>query len=89
MIEMDRFISASAGTGKTHTISKTYVDLFEQCFLTKEPLDVGNVVGHNLHQKGSIRAEIPNSGYDQDQGEWQFGLAAAQILNGRCMDKHH
>ena len=28
--DMDRFISASAGTGKTHTISKTYVDLFEQ-----------------------------------------------------------
>lgn len=49
----DRFISASAGTGKTYTISNIYVELFEQAFLAGEPLDVGNVVAITFTRKAA------------------------------------
>ena len=53
MIDLDRFISASAGTGKTHTISKTYVDLFEQAIQKEEPLSVANVVAITFTRKAA------------------------------------
>jgi ATP-dependent helicase/nuclease subunit A len=53
MIDIDRFISASAGTGKTHTISKTYVDLFEQAIQKEEPLSVANVVAITFTRKAA------------------------------------
>ncbi len=89
MMDNDRFISASAGTGKTHTISKAYVDLFEQAFLNGRVYRCRQCSSHNIYQKGCRRDEIPNSGYDQVQGERQSSLAAAQILHGLCLDKHH
>jgi len=49
----DTFISASAGTGKTHAISKAYVDLFDQAFQRGEPLDVGNVVAITFTRKAA------------------------------------
>lgn len=52
-MDHDRFISASAGTGKTHTISNTYVELFEQAFLDGEPLDVSNVVAITFTRKAA------------------------------------
>jgi ATP-dependent exoDNAse (exonuclease V) beta subunit len=51
MIDIDRFISASAGTGKTHTISKTYVDLFDQAIQKEKPLSVANVVAITFTRK--------------------------------------
>ncbi|MEI6103332.1 MAG: UvrD-helicase domain-containing protein [Methanothrix sp.] len=56
--DMDRFISASAGTGKTHTISKTYVDLFEQALQNEEPLSVANVVAITFTRKAA--SELKN-----------------------------
>ena len=53
MIDPDRFISASAGTGKTHTISKTYVDLLEQTIQKEEPLSVANVVAITFTRKAA------------------------------------
>jgi len=53
MIDIDRFISASAGTGKTHTISKTYVDLFEPAIQKDEPLGVDNVVAITFTRKAA------------------------------------
>jgi ATP-dependent exoDNAse (exonuclease V) beta subunit len=58
MIDMDRFISASAGTGKTHTISKTYVDLFEQAIQKKEPLSVANVVAITFTRKAAAELKF-------------------------------
>ena len=55
---MDRFISASAGTGKTHTISKTYVNLFEQAIKKEEPLSVANVVAITFTRKAA--SELKN-----------------------------
>ncbi|MGV8127491.1 MAG: UvrD-helicase domain-containing protein [Methanothrix sp.] len=53
MIDTDRFISASAGTGKTYTISKTYVDLFEPDIPKDEPLCVDNVVAITFTRKAA------------------------------------
>lgn len=53
MIDRDKFISASAGTGKTHTISKTYVDLFEEAFQPGESIDVSNVVAITFTRKAA------------------------------------
>lgn len=75
MIDMDRFISASAGTGKTHTISKTYVDLFEQAIQTKEPLGVGNVVAITFTRKAAaeLKSRILQMIEDKENGNpaWQ------------------
>ena len=53
MIDIDRFISASAGTGKTHTISKTYVDLFAEAIQKEKPLSVANVVAITFTRKAA------------------------------------
>ena len=53
MIDIDRFISASAGTGKTHTISKTYVDILEQAFQKEWQLSVANVVAITFTRKAA------------------------------------
>jgi ATP-dependent helicase/nuclease subunit A len=53
MMDRDLFIAASAGTGKTHAISKAYVDLFEQAFLAGEPIDVSNVVAITFTRKAA------------------------------------
>lgn len=53
MIDTDRFISASAGTGKTYTISKNYVDLFEPDIPKDEPLCVDNVVAITFTRKAA------------------------------------
>ena len=53
MTDIDRFISASAGTGKTHTISKTYVDLFEQAIQKEWQLSVANVVAITFTRKAA------------------------------------
>jgi len=54
-MEQDLFISASAGTGKTHAISDAYVDLFDQSFRTGAPLDVGNVVAITFTRKAAAQ----------------------------------
>jgi len=54
-MEQDLFISASAGTGKTHTISTAYVNLFDQAFQNKDPLDVGNVVAITFTRKAAAQ----------------------------------
>jgi ATP-dependent exoDNAse (exonuclease V) beta subunit len=51
----DLFISASAGTGKTHAISTAYVDLFDRAFQNNDPLDVGNVVAITFTRKGAAQ----------------------------------
>lgn len=53
MMDNDRFISASAGTGKTHAISKAYVDLFEKALLAGESIDMGNVVAITFTRKAA------------------------------------
>ncbi len=51
----DLFISASAGTGKTHTISEAYVNLFDQSFRTGDPLDVCNIVAITFTRKAAAQ----------------------------------
>jgi len=64
MISTDMFIAASAGTGKTHTISKTYVDLFEQA---GEPIDVGNVVAITFTRKAAAEMKSRILGMIRDK----------------------
>ena len=52
-MDNDRFIAASAGTGKTHAISKAYVDLFEQALGSGESIDVGNVAAITFTRKAA------------------------------------
>jgi len=52
-MDNDQFISASAGTGKTHAISKAYVDLFEHALLAGESIDIGNVVAITFTRKAA------------------------------------
>ena len=52
-MDNDRFIAASAGTGKTHAISKAYVDLFEQALGSGESIDVGNVAALTFTRKAA------------------------------------
>jgi ATP-dependent exoDNAse (exonuclease V) beta subunit len=54
-MEQDLFISASAGTGKTHAISKAYVDLFDQSFQTGEALHVGDVAAITFTRKAAAQ----------------------------------
>lgn len=54
-MEQDLFISASAGTGKTHAISTAYVDLFDRAIQNKVPLDVGNVVAITFTRKAAAQ----------------------------------
>jgi len=49
----DRFISASAGTGKTFTISKRYVEIFERAFESNEEINVGNVAAITFTRKAA------------------------------------
>jgi ATP-dependent helicase/nuclease subunit A len=53
MINNDVFIAASAGTGKTHTISKTYVDLFDHAFQSGKSIHVANVVAITFTRKAA------------------------------------
>lgn len=67
MMDNDTFIPASAGTGKTHTISKTYVDLFEQAFSAGEPIDVGNVVAITFTRKAAAEMKSRILGMIRDK----------------------
>ncbi len=49
----DLFISASAGTGKTYTISKGYIDIFERAFESDEEINVGNVAAITFTRKAA------------------------------------
>ncbi len=49
----DHFISASAGTGKTYTISKGYIDIFERAFESDEEINVGNVAAITFTRKAA------------------------------------
>lgn len=49
----DLFISASAGTGKTYTISKRYVEIFERAFESDEEINVGNVAAITFTRKAA------------------------------------
>ncbi len=75
MMDKDRFIAASAGTGKTHAISKTYVDLFEQALLAGEPIDVSNVVAITFTRKAAaeMKSRILGMIRDKEAGNpsWQ------------------
>ncbi|MDD3564057.1 MAG: UvrD-helicase domain-containing protein [Methanothrix sp.] len=75
MIDVDRFISASAGTGKTHTISKNYVDLFEQAIQKDEPLSIANVVAITFTRKAAaeLKSRILKMISSRDDGNpaWQ------------------
>jgi ATP-dependent exoDNAse (exonuclease V) beta subunit len=83
IMDNDRFIAASAGTGKTHAISKAYVDLFEQALLAGEPIDVGNIAAITFTRKaaaemksrilGMIRArEASNPAWQQLRSTMAF-----------------
>ena len=67
MRDKDRFIAASAGTGKTHAISKAYVDLFEQAFLAGESIDVGNVVAKTFTRKAAAEMKSRILGMIRDK----------------------
>lgn len=54
-MEQDLFISASAGTGKTHTISAAYIDIFDRAFRNNDPLNVGNVVAITFTRKAAAQ----------------------------------
>lgn len=54
-MEKDLFISASAGTGKTHAISTAYVEIFDRAFSNEVPLDVGNVVAITFTRKAAAQ----------------------------------
>jgi len=49
----DLFISAGAGTGKTHTISAVYVSLFDRAFRRGRKLGVENVVTITFTRKAA------------------------------------
>jgi len=51
----DLFISASAGTGKTHTLSEAYVNLFDQSFRIGDSLDVCNIVAITFTRKAAAQ----------------------------------
>ncbi len=51
--DSDLFISASAGTGKTYTISKGYVEIFERAFESNEEINVGNVAAITFTRKAA------------------------------------
>ncbi len=83
MMDNDMFIAASAGTGKTHAISKAYVDLFEQALETGESIDVGNIAAITFTRKaaaemksrilGMIRArEASNPAWQQLRSSMAF-----------------
>ncbi len=57
-MDNDRFIAASAGTGKTHAISKAYVDLFEQALGSGESIDVGNVAAITFTRKAAAEMKF-------------------------------
>ena len=75
MIDIDRFISASAGTGKTHTISKNYVDLFEQAIQKEWQLSVANVVAITFTRKAAaeLKSRILEMIRSRENGDpaWQ------------------
>lgn len=75
MMAGDRFISASAGTGKTHTISKAYVDIFEEAFRSGESIDVGNVLAITFTRKAAaeMKSRILGMINEKDRGNpiWQ------------------
>jgi len=52
-MDADRFVYASAGTGKTHKISSTYVEIFDRSFGSGEDLDVNNVVAITFTKKAA------------------------------------
>ncbi|MDD3564770.1 MAG: UvrD-helicase domain-containing protein, partial [Methanothrix sp.] len=49
----DLFISASAGTGKTYTISKRYVEIFEEALQAGEAISVGEVAAITFTRKAA------------------------------------
>jgi len=74
-MEQDLFISASAGTGKTHAISMAYVDLFDRAFQNKVPMDVGNVVAITFTRKAAaqMKSRILDmiKQREADEARWQ------------------
>ena len=74
-MEQDLFISASAGTGKTHAISTAYVGLFDRAFQNKDPLDVGNVVAITFTRKAAaqMKSRILDMIREREQcnAQWQ------------------
>ncbi len=52
-MDTDRFVYASAGTGKTHKISSTYVEIFDRSFGSGEDMDVNNVVAITFTKKAA------------------------------------
>ena len=67
MMDNDMFIAASAGTGKTHAISKAYVDLFEQALHAGESIDVGNVVAITFTRKAAAEMKSRILGMIRDK----------------------
>jgi ATP-dependent exoDNAse (exonuclease V) beta subunit len=67
VMDKDVFIAASAGTGKTHAISKAYVDLFGQALLAGESIDVGNVVAITFTRKAAAEMKSRILGMIKDK----------------------
>jgi ATP-dependent helicase/nuclease subunit A len=67
MMDSDRFIAASAGTGKTHAISKAYADLFEQALHAGESIDVGNVAAITFTRKAAAEMKSRILGMIRDR----------------------
>ncbi len=53
IVNSDMFVTASAGTGKTYTLVKEYVGVFERAFRLGEQLDVHNVVAITFTNKAA------------------------------------
>jgi ATP-dependent exoDNAse (exonuclease V) beta subunit len=68
----DLFISASAGTGKTYTISKRYLEIFEEAFQAGEEISVGEVAAITFTRKaaGEMKRRIVEGIREKTDPRW-------------------
>jgi ATP-dependent exoDNAse (exonuclease V) beta subunit len=72
------FVTASAGTGKTYTLVKEYVGVFERAFRLGEQLDVHNVVAITFTNKAAremkdrVISEFDLRISQGEPGKWKF-----------------
>lgn len=76
----DLFISASAGTGKTHTITERYVEIFEEAYRSGEDIYVGEVAAITFTRKaaGEMKERIVGMIEDRagDDPRWRELLSS-------------
>ncbi len=78
IVNSDMFVTASAGTGKTYTLVKEYVGVFERAFRLGEQLDVHNVVAITFTNKAAremkdrVISEFDLRISHGEPGKWKF-----------------